>query len=149
MEIGSYVGASAYFLSAALARTRSHGKLICVDTWENDAMTEGFRDTWSEFCSNMKYPMFIVPVRGHSTELIDKVRQHTTEIDLLFIDGDHGYQGVKADWEAYKSFLHQGSVVIFHDFGWAEGVQRVVREDVLPLVLNGEHLPNMWWGTIA
>jgi len=38
---------------------------------------------------------------------------------------------------------------VFHDYGWADGVKRVVREDVLPLVSSHDQLPNMWWGTLA
>jgi predicted O-methyltransferase YrrM len=32
--------------------------------------------------------------------------------DLVFIDGDHRYEGVKKDWENYGSL---GKVVVFHD----------------------------------
>ena len=70
-------------------------------------------------------------------------------VDLLFIDGDHSYDGVKADWEVYREFLGHGSTVVFHDYGWAEGVRRVVQEDVLPVVGTCSQLPNMWWGTIS
>jgi hypothetical protein len=69
-------------------------------------------------------------------------------LDVLFIDGDHSYEGVKADWDAYKSFLEPGSIVIFHDYGWADGVKKVVREDVMPLMSDYDRLPNMWWGTL-
>lgn len=37
------------------------------------------------------------------------------KLDLLFIDGDHGYDGVKADFEAYRHFLREGAIVAFHD----------------------------------
>src|SRR5262249_15211951 len=36
-------------------------------------------------------------------------------IDFLFIDGDHTYEGVKADFEAYSKFVTPGGIVAFHD----------------------------------
>lgn len=145
-EIGSYVGASACCFGAAAKAART-GKIVCVDTWQNDAMTEGNRDTWKEFQDNTRdYRDFIEPVRGLSTEVIERVRQVVPRLDVLFIDGDHSYEGAKADWESYSGLLHPGSTVIFHDYGWAEGVKRVVHEDVMSHVTRHDRLPNMWWG---
>jgi predicted O-methyltransferase YrrM len=147
-EIGSYIGASACCFGAASTEVLPK-KIICIDTWNNDAMTEGYRDTWFEFKSNTeKFANQVVTVRGFSTDVVEQVRAITPTLDLLFIDGDHSYQGVRADWNAYKSFLTPGSIVIFHDYGWAEGVKRVVHEDVVPLVSRHGKLPNMWWGWI-
>ncbi len=113
-------------------------------------MTEGNRDTWTEFKSNTAdFSLRVIPVRGFSTEVVEQVRAITPFVDLRFIDGDHSYEGVKADWEAYKSFLKPGSTVVLHDWGWAEGVKQVVEEDVVPLVSSHDKLPNMWWGTSA
>lgn len=36
-------------------------------------------------------------------------------LDLLFIDGDHSYDGVKADFERYSGFVRPGGVIAFHD----------------------------------
>ena len=36
-------------------------------------------------------------------------------IDFLFIDGDHSYEGVKADFEAYARLVRPGGLVAFHD----------------------------------
>lgn len=36
-------------------------------------------------------------------------------VNILFIDGDHKYEGVKADWENYRRFLSPHAFVIFHD----------------------------------
>jgi predicted O-methyltransferase YrrM len=148
LEIGSYLGASATCFGSALKNTS--GKIYCIDTWNNDAMTEGKKETFELFAQNTApFKENIIPVRGFSTAVVDNVLALTTTLDLLFIDGDHSYEGVKADWEAYKSFLHPGSIVIFHDIGWAEGVQRVVREDAKPVVTSSGELPNLWWGVIA
>lgn len=37
------------------------------------------------------------------------------EIDVLFIDGDHTYQGVKSDYVMYAGLVRSGGLVIFHD----------------------------------
>ena len=149
LEIGSYIGASAACFGSA-ASERAPKKIYCIDTWNNDAMSEGERDTWGEFSRNtLSYQDWIVPIRGFSTQVVDPLRQLIDRVDLLFVDGDHSYIGVREDWEAYKSMLGEGSVVVFHDFGWAEGVQRVVREEVQPLCSEQYSLPNMWWGTLA
>jgi cephalosporin hydroxylase len=36
-------------------------------------------------------------------------------IDLLFIDGDHSYNGVKQDYEMYSPLVRSGGIVSFHD----------------------------------
>ena len=112
-------------------------------------MTENQRDTWQEFQNNtIVYKEHIVPFKGYSADVINDLVTYVTSIDMLFIDGDHSYEGVKADWENYKQFLKAGSMIVFHDWGWAEGVKRVITEEVKPLVDSYDSLPNMWWGTI-
>jgi predicted O-methyltransferase YrrM len=148
VEIGSYLGASACCFAAA--RQPAGKTVYCIDTWTNDAMTEGNRDTWQIFRDNTKmYSSTIVPLRGWSTEMAKHLARYIGRIDLFFIDGAHDYDSVKADWESYKAFLEIGSVIVFHDTGWAEGVQSVVKEDVLHLTENNAELPNMWWGTLS
>lgn len=148
-EIGSYIGASACCFGAAVSADRNT-RIICIDTWNNHAMSEGNRDTWAEFKRNTaSFSDFVIPVRGFSTDVVEQVRKISPSLDLLFIDGDHSYEGVKADWEAYKGFLKPGSTVVFHDYGWAEGVKRVVHEDVMFHVSSYDRLPNMWWGILA
>jgi predicted O-methyltransferase YrrM len=36
-------------------------------------------------------------------------------IDFLFIDGDHRYEGVKRDYDLYRSLVRQGGMIAFHD----------------------------------
>ena len=49
--------------------------------------------------------------------------------DLLFIDGDHRYAAVAADWSNYRGFVRPGGVIAFHDLidasaEWDLGVSR-------------------------
>jgi predicted O-methyltransferase YrrM len=149
VEIGSYVGASTSFLAAGIGEM--NGLVFCIDTWTNDTMTEGGRDTMAEFKRNTTaFLDRLVPIRGRSTEpdVIAQVSSRTEKVDLLFIDGDHSYEGVLADWKAYCDLLAPDAIVIMHDIGWAEGVQRVVNEEIRPLTSNEYRLPNLWWGQI-
>jgi predicted O-methyltransferase YrrM len=36
-------------------------------------------------------------------------------LDFLFIDGDHSYEGVKADFLDYRSLVRDGGLIAFHD----------------------------------
>ncbi len=56
---------------------------------------------------------------GSSTELIIKKGVVDTlagrKLDLLFIDGDHSYDGVKADFQNYRDLVRDGGLIVFHD----------------------------------
>jgi predicted O-methyltransferase YrrM len=58
-------------------------------------------------------------LRGNSH--IDETYQATMAVlagrnlDVLFIDGDHSYDGVKADFEMYKPVVSREGIVAFHD----------------------------------
>ncbi|CAB4151355.1 Methyltransferase domain containing protein [uncultured Caudovirales phage] len=38
-----------------------------------------------------------------------------TKIDFLMIDGDHSYEGVKADFNLYHKLVRKGGIIAFHD----------------------------------
>lgn len=136
VEIGSYLGASTCFIANALA---PDSVLFCIDTWQNDAMryedsdTDAERrDTYREFRLNTeRYADKLVEVRKWSAEGVSDVRETVRSIDFLFLDGDHTYDGVKGDWDNFSPLLVAGSIVVFHDTGWAQGVRKVISEEVI------------------
>jgi len=126
LEIGSYLGASACYIAAGLA---THGgTLFCVDTWENDAMSEGRRDTFDAFKRNIEGASHLIrPVRKRSEDL--EVTDIAVPLSLVFIDGDHSYDAVKRDFEKVEPWLARNGVLVFHDFGRSKpGVTRFVAE---------------------
>ena len=36
-------------------------------------------------------------------------------VDFVFIDGDHSYEGLRGDWEAWSGLVAEGGVVALHD----------------------------------
>ena len=77
------------------------------------------------------YPDGLVPVshelNGHGCEIVIGDSHHWNTyrclievldgrtVDMLFIDGDHSYPGVKADYEMYSPLVRPGGVIAFHD----------------------------------
>jgi predicted O-methyltransferase YrrM len=140
-EIGSYLGASACFLAAGGGSRLS--KLYCIDTWENDAMSEGPWDTFDRFQKNTAmFNHVLVPFRGNSVEMAKRLNG---PVDLLFVDADHSYDAVARDLQAYLPKLKTGGLLILHDYGWADGVQRAVNEIVCHIRIDEAFiLPNMY-----
>ena len=50
---------------------------------------------------------------GTLAELVDLLGGD--EVDFLLIDGDHTYEGVKADFEMYSPLVRDGGLVVLHD----------------------------------
>jgi predicted O-methyltransferase YrrM len=148
VEIGSYLGSSSCFISAGL---KKNSKLYCIDTWGNHAMRydesdtdSEERDTYKEFIENTnKYNSKIVKLRGWSYDVITELKNRESKIDFLFIDGDHNYDGVKKDWTLYSDLLKKNSIVVFHDTGWSEDVNRLIREYVVEKGELVNQLPNL------
>jgi predicted O-methyltransferase YrrM len=73
--------------------------------------------------------------------------------DIVFIDGAHDYESVKADIDVALKFLADDGVLAFHDYRaypgehdgrWDEGVSRAVNE----LIVDGSQLLEQA-GTVA
>jgi len=54
---------------------------------------------------------------SHDSAFLDQVRSalNGQMLDLLFIDGDHSYEGVRQDYEMYSKLVRDGGLVAFQD----------------------------------
>ena len=77
-------------------------------------------------------------VQGDSSTVI---RSLPGRFDVVFLDGDHSYEGVAADLDALAERVVRGGVVLFHDFYHDKnetgeyGVRRAVEERAAELGL--------------
>lgn len=82
---------------------------------------------------------------SHDPDIVEKVRQHGP-YDIVFIDGDHSYEGVKADWTNYAPM---GKTIGFHDIaGPVEGCVKFWNELKEAKMFNTEEFvaPNSGMG---
>lgn len=64
---------------------------------------------------------------GDSKETLPEKVNILPKMDLIFIDGGHGYEVVKSDWENSKKLIHSDTAVFFHNYDFS-GPGRVVDE---------------------
>lgn len=87
--------------------------------WSDIAGPEGqvfgldLNDTAQRMEFNTKPTMII----GDSSvpKTISKVKELISELDFLFIDGDHYGNGPQSDWDNYSPLVRKGGMVAFHD----------------------------------
>lgn len=139
MEVGSYIGKS------AIAMAIGAKKVLCIDTFE--ASADVFDDNGNllqtgnclqAFLDNTKEYDNISYLKGRSEELIPALED--ASFDLIFLDGDHSYEGVWRDIVCCWPKLKIGGILTFHDYvdenefepgeawGTTEGVGRAYRE---------------------
>jgi predicted O-methyltransferase YrrM len=118
VEIGSARGKSACYIGIALAENGS-GRLYAIDphrpTKWNDAESV---DTFKIIQANLAalgLSERVTIVRATSEEAS---RDWRHPIDLLFIDGDHSYEGVRHDWDLFVPYVKPFGIVVFHDTAW-------------------------------
>lgn len=139
VEIGSARGRSACFVGRAL-KENGTGKLYAIDPhtrtdWNDVASVDTLREIRRSL-SALKLQEQVEIVRDMSATV---ARTWTLPIDMLFIDGDHSYDGVKRDWDLFSPFVTQFGVVLFHDTIWElRPDPRYARDDMgVPAFVEG------------
>jgi hypothetical protein len=112
--------------SAAGGTVRAIGEFLAVKSVF--VIDDGNHPDAYLFGENTKYIPSIERVLcdSHSEQARKSIEGKT--FDLAGIDGDHSYEGVKADWEMVKDHIRPGGWVWFHDTVECEGVRQFVDE---------------------
>jgi len=61
--------------------------------------------------------IYLLRKDSHEEETLEEVKKilNGNQLDFLFIDGDHTYEGVKRDFKMYNSLVKKGGIISFHD----------------------------------
>lgn len=116
VEIGSAFGGSFHLWSSLIG-----GKKISVDMEPTGQYPQNLtlermnqrNDIWRKHFTDV----YCIQGNSHLTTTVDKVAEALDGdlVDWLFIDAEHTYEGVKADFEMYRHFVRPGGYVGFHD----------------------------------
>lgn len=121
LEIGSFKGAS-----ACLLLQRPNTQVLTIDKYFKEEVTFNI-----EYHNPHKNEWHFICGDSNSPDVVGKVNEITQGINILFIDGEHSYKAVHADFESYARLVSPGGFVVFDDYNDIQatpGVRRAVDE---------------------
>ena len=132
VEIGAWKGRSAAYMGAEiefhsrLHRNKYKITLDAIDTFcgseEHKDLLKNEEESLYDICKRQIQPVsdYVNLIKGDSVKSSDKYEDES--LDFVFIDGDHSYDGVMRDIEAYFPKIRIGGVIAGHDYegGWVD-----------------------------
>jgi predicted O-methyltransferase YrrM len=130
IEIGRYKGGSTLLIAAAMD---GEGEFWSVDIGAKEARLQGiktarsFDEQLADASRRLGLKVNIIVGDSRTLEV------DTGEVDLVFIDGDHSYEGVRNDFERFGRRVRVGGAVLFDD-AFDEGIFKTHSDTVGRLV---------------
>ena len=126
VELGSWMGRSTIVLGAG-SLSKPRATVYAVDLFAErkdvnaaeysphlDASESDYLPVFDRNIRGAGVEAVVVPIRGMTIEAARQWRG--PRIDLLFIDADHSYEGVRNDFLEWSSHCKQGAWCAFHDY---------------------------------
>jgi len=138
VEIGSLYGRSTCYLASGLAKN-GRGDVYAVDTFagsaEHQKGEEGEQEALVKDGTTLK--VFLKNIATH--RLDDRIKpivstssaaahEWQNPIRLLFIDGDHSYEGTRDDFMNWAPYVVNSGLIAFHDVSTWNGVTQFYSE---------------------
>lgn len=144
VEVGSWVGVGTCYLAAGL-RAGGGGRVYAVDTFKGTTIDPTSQSAWAASVAKMggsTLPLLRTHMRRFGLEgLVTPIELPSVAaaasydgppVDLLYIDGDHVYEAVRADFEAWFPRVRPNAFVVFHDYDERHrGVRKFVDEALM------------------
>lgn len=108
-EIGAAGGGTSFLFTRVAADDAMLISLDAVFPRSRRAAVRGF--------ARQRQKIYCLNADSHSLKTLDAVKNRLDgrALDLLFIDGDHSYEGVAADFQLYSPLVRKGGIIVFHD----------------------------------
>ncbi len=120
-EIGTWEG----FTSALLCRIPSVKKIVALDIC--DELNVEYNHGMHPLSNRKRYGKYARKSKKYSIIFEDsKTYEPKDEFEMVFIDGDHSYDGVKNDTEL--ALKMNPKVIVWHDYGSEPGVNDYINE---------------------
>ena len=118
LEIGSHCGHS----FATILNSKYKSRYMAIDLFEpwGDSKITNMEKVASDNAKKYNIDNYDAKIiKGNSThiETLEKVKEFFPDgIDLLFIDGDHSYDGIIKDFNMYFPLVNKNGYIVFDDY---------------------------------
>ena len=109
LEIGTQEGGTLY---QWIKYAPAGATIVNVDILQDQTDGSALIDRWHSWRTD---EIELITIFEYSHKAEGRVRAELPEIDFLFIDGDHSYEGAKLDFDIYGPMVRPGGVIVFHD----------------------------------
>ena len=128
LEIGTYRGGTLFVFSQLAAPGATVISLDFHFTFLGKVYGALQKPLLRKFVRNGK-SLFLLREDSHQPATLATIRHilQGHELDFLFIDGDHTYEGVREDFNMYSPLVRDGGLIAFHDIAQSGGSREVYR----------------------
>lgn len=114
MEVGTYGGGTFYTLCQL---ANDDATLVSLDLHQGQYDNIGYKEVGLRSLGKPNQTIYALNRDSHEEESFEWAKGVllNNELDYLFIDGDHSYDGVKQDFEMYSPLVKEGGIILFHD----------------------------------
>jgi len=113
VEIGVQFGRSATVFCEL--QKEFNYNLILIDGWVEEEYSNSARNHFLN--QTEKHGWKYTPIWINSNDAVKKLIEDNVQIDIIHIDGDHEYEGVKDDILNYTPLVVSGGFIVFDDYG--------------------------------
>jgi predicted O-methyltransferase YrrM len=108
-EIGAAGGGTTFLLAHACP---SDAVIVTVDL----IFSEQRKAALKQFAVGQQ-KIFCLQKDSHQPETVNAIAECLPEgrLDVLYLDGDHSYAGIKKDFELFSPLVKPGGIIVFHD----------------------------------
>lgn len=143
VEIGSFKGRSTCFLAQGALRS-GRGRVHAIDHFQGSPEHQlgGHEETPEIVASGSTYEQFQANLEAFGLGEVVLATVSSSQaaaaiwagaVRMIFIDGDHSYQGTKGDFEAWFSHVAETGLICFHDYQnshYLDGVTKFIDEEI-------------------
>lgn len=144
IELGSWKGASAIHMAGLCKEQGLNARILCIDNFigfpsfylrpeqahKEFKLKGGFPRLYWTFMKNVidaGHQDMITPLVQQTAQAAQICRARNVKADLIYVDGDHSYEGCRDDLANFEDIVAPEGVMLCDDYQW-EGARRAIDE---------------------
>lgn len=145
VDLGTWKGRSATMLAGGIKDSDlPNSYVVTIDMFDSRAMTSKKTVNTYDYAKNaFKERNIDHLVKMYQLDTVVAASTLTIRPKFIFIDADHSYEAVKADFEAWSPKLDKNGIIAFHDSN-TKGVSKFLSE-LQNWKLIDQRLSLSWW----